>query len=53
LFLGGGLKMLDTISELKDIMFHIVIYLFLWRILSELSDIKECLKRKDNDVNDD
>lgn len=44
--------MLDTIGELKDMMFHIVIYLFLWRILSELIDIKECLKRKDSDAND-
>jgi len=45
--------MFDTIGELKDMMFHIVIYLFLWRILSELEDIRECLKRKDNDANDD
>ena len=44
--------MLDTIGEFKDMMFHIVIYLFLWHILSELNDIKECLKRKDSDVND-
>lgn len=44
--------MFDTIGALKDTMFHIAIYLFLWRILSELIDIKECLKRKDSDVND-
>ena len=44
--------MFDIIGELKDVMFHIVIYLFLWRILSELGDIRECLKRKDNDTND-
>lgn len=42
--------MFDTIGELKDVMFHIVIYSFLWRILSELIDIKECLKRKDGDA---
>lgn len=44
--------MFDIIGELKDMTFHIAIYLFLWRILSELIDIKECLKRKDGDVND-
>ena len=45
-------EMIGMISVLKDMMFHIVIYLFLWRILSELEDIRECLKRKDSDVND-
>ena len=45
--------MWDTIGGLNDMMFHIVIYLFLWRILSELINIEECLKRKDSDVNDD
>lgn len=44
--------MFDTIGELKDMMFHIVIYLFLWRILSELADLKEYLKRKDGDTNE-
>lgn len=44
--------MLEAIGGLKDITFHIVLYLFLWRILSELIDIKECLKRKDDDAND-
>lgn len=44
--------MFDIIGELKDIMFHIAIYLFLWRILSELIDIKECLKRKDSGTDD-
>lgn len=41
--------MLDTIGDWKDVMFHICIYLFLWRILDELIDIKEILKRKDDD----
>lgn len=45
--------MIDTIGELKDMMFHIAIYLGLWRIISELGAIRECLKRKDNDANDD
>ncbi len=45
--------MFDTIGGLSDMMFHIAIYLFLWRILSELIDIKECLKRKESDANDD
>lgn len=44
--------MFDAIGELEDIMFHIVIYLFLWRILSELNDIREGLERKDSDIND-
>ena len=43
--------MLETMGGLKDIMFHIVLYMFLWRILSKLSDIEECLKRKDDDIN--
>jgi len=45
--------MFDTIGSLNDTMFHIVIYLFLWRILSELMDIKDVLKRKDGEQNDD
>lgn len=45
--------MADTLSGLSDMMFHIVIYLFLWRITSELVDIKKCLKRKDSDIDDD
>lgn len=43
--------MLDTIGELKDITFHIAIYLGLWRIISELVDIKKGLKEKDGDTN--
>ena len=39
--------MFDTLGELNDVMFHIVIYLFLWRILSELNDIKKILKEKE------
>ena len=39
--------MFDTLGELNDMMFHIVIYLFLWRILSELNDIKKILKEKE------
>ena len=44
--------MFNALSGLNDTMFHIVIYLFLWRILSELDDIKNILKRKDDDTND-
>lgn len=32
---------------MTDIMFHLVIYLFLWRILMELNDIKHSLKEKE------
>ena len=39
--------MFDTLGELNDVMFHIVTYLFLWRILSELNDIKKILKEKE------
>ena len=42
--------MFDVIGGLKDMMFHIVIYLFLWRILSELNDIKIVLKEKNGDA---
>ena len=45
--------MFDRIGELNDMMFHIVVYLLLWRILSELNSIKGCLKRKDSDIDDD
>lgn len=37
---------------MTDTLFHIALYLFLWSILSELIDIKNCLKRKDDDTND-
>lgn len=42
--------MFDIIGELKDMMFHIVTYLVLWRILSELDDIKIVLKEKKGDT---
>ncbi len=32
---------------MADIMFHLVIYLFLWRILMELDTIKHSLKEKE------
>lgn len=43
--------MTDIIGELRDMMFHIAIYLGLWRIISELVDIKKGLKEKDGDTN--
>lgn len=44
--------MFDTLGDLKDIIFHIVVYSFLWRILSELTDLKEYLKRKNGGIDD-
>ena len=41
--------MFDTLGGLNNVMFHIAIYLFLWRILSELNDIKKILKEKEED----
>lgn len=32
---------------MSDIMFHLTIYLFLWRILMELNAIKHSLKEKE------
>jgi len=32
---------------MSDIMFHLAIYLFLWRILMELNAIKHNLKEKE------
>jgi hypothetical protein len=45
----GGRGMMETLGGLSDMMFHIVIYLFLWRILSELNDIKKILKEKEKE----
>ena len=38
------------IGELRDMMFHIAIYLGLWRIISELVDIKKVLKENDGEL---
>ena len=39
--------MKETLGGLSDMMFHLAIYLFLWRVLSELIDIKKILKEKE------
>lgn len=41
--------MIDTLIEIEEMLFQIVIYLFLWRILSELNDIKKILKEKEDE----
>ena len=42
--------MADIIGELSDMMFHIALYLGLWRIISELVDIKKVLKENDGEL---
>ena len=44
--------MKETLGGLSDMMFHLTIYLFLWRILSELIDIKKILKEKEEKKNE-
>lgn len=38
---------MESLGGLNEMLFHIAIYLFLWRILSELIDIKKILKEKE------
>lgn len=40
---------METLGGLNEMLFHIAIYLFLWRILSELNDIKKILKEKEEE----
>ena len=42
---------MEALGGLSDMMFHIAIYLFLWRILSELNDIKKILKEEKRNEN--
>lgn len=43
--------MADIIGNLGDMIFHIALYLGLWRIISELVEIKKVLKEKDKEQN--
>lgn len=41
--------MIDTLGGLSDMIFHLVVYMLFWRVLSELNDIKKILKEKEEE----